>query len=140
MTYSRRDYMAGKCSLDEYYKQFLEPWVFDRVLGEIGMAALLASTDPHLNDIPLYKWDALAVQVTYKHPQKGWISITLDAYNTLDHWEHTGDTCKHKFRIPAGSSLRVNMREAGEVCFPSICDMVCLFKTAARMLQTGVRQ
>lgn len=43
----------------EYYSQFVTPKVKQLVLRYIGRERLLRSTDPHLNDIKLSKWDCL---------------------------------------------------------------------------------
>jgi len=43
----------------EYYAQFVTEGVLELVTRGIGIERLLMSTDPHLNDIPLAKWDAL---------------------------------------------------------------------------------
>ncbi len=44
----------------EYYGQFVDEEIKRRVLLFIGREAIIASTDPHFNDIPLRKWDNLA--------------------------------------------------------------------------------
>ena len=41
-----------------YYAQFVNAHVRGLVAGRIGLPTLLASKDPHLNDIPLARWDA----------------------------------------------------------------------------------
>ncbi|MCD6056520.1 MAG: hypothetical protein K0Q89_50 [Thermomicrobiales bacterium] len=43
----------------EYYAQFVNDQTISHVVRSVGAARLLASTDPHLNDIPLQQWDAL---------------------------------------------------------------------------------
>lgn len=52
--------MDGVCSHREYYTQFVNDKVIERVVNTIGVNLLLASTDEHLNDIPMKKWDDLA--------------------------------------------------------------------------------
>lgn len=47
----------------EYYSQFVTPEVKRLVLRGIGRKELLRSTDPHLNDIELDRWDRLAYQI-----------------------------------------------------------------------------
>jgi len=44
-----------------YYGQFVNQRTIDYVVRAIGSDALLASTDPHFNDIPLDKWDRLVI-------------------------------------------------------------------------------
>ena len=60
MTITRAEYMQDSSNLHrQYYGQFVNDAVKNKVLQFIGKEALLASTDEHLNDIPLKKWDAL---------------------------------------------------------------------------------
>ena len=51
--------MNHECSHREYHAQFVSESVKNRVVCHIGMDKLLASTDEHLNDIPLNLWDKL---------------------------------------------------------------------------------
>lgn len=55
----RSEYIAGNVSHADYYGQFVNESVIRTVEGYIGKAKIVASTDPHFNDIPLEKWDAL---------------------------------------------------------------------------------
>jgi hypothetical protein len=57
--YTRKDYMSNKVSHHEYYSQFATDAVQMLVKNQIGLNRLLASNDPHLNNIPLSKWDAM---------------------------------------------------------------------------------
>lgn len=43
----------------KYYGQLVTEGIKRTVKKEFGMERLLASTDPHLNDIPLKRWDDL---------------------------------------------------------------------------------
>lgn len=65
VTMTAREYMAGD-GLDskrfqDYKAQFVTEAVIRAVVNGIGIAALARSTDPHLNDIPLAKWDRLGL-------------------------------------------------------------------------------
>jgi hypothetical protein len=40
-----------------YYGQFVTAETISRVLDVVGEARLRASTDPHMNDIPLHLWE-----------------------------------------------------------------------------------
>ena len=42
-----------------YYGQFVNQRTINAVVRAIGSDRLLASTDPHFNDIPLAQWDRL---------------------------------------------------------------------------------
>lgn len=56
---TRKSYMSGSSSHAEYYGQFDSPEVRRAILNVIPMSDLMASTDPHLNDIRLSRWDAI---------------------------------------------------------------------------------
>jgi hypothetical protein len=57
--FSRADYMDGRCTRHQYWSQFVTPQALRLVKDDIGMKALRGSTDPHLNDIALERWDQL---------------------------------------------------------------------------------
>jgi hypothetical protein len=49
----------------KYYAQFVTPEVKALVQRSIGVTALCASKDPHLNDILLGRWDALVTRLPH---------------------------------------------------------------------------
>jgi hypothetical protein len=57
----RKSYIDGDVSHGQYYGQpaFCTPEVKSLVARAIGLKRILASKDPHFNDIPLERWDAL---------------------------------------------------------------------------------
>ena len=57
--FDRKDYLAGRVSHAEYYAQFVTQPLKAYVARAIGRDKISASTDPHLNDIPLARWDGL---------------------------------------------------------------------------------
>ena len=57
-SYSRKQYLSGEVTHLEYYGQFAES-IEQAVVNTIGRERILASTDPHMNDIPLQRWDSL---------------------------------------------------------------------------------
>lgn len=59
-TFTRHQYLTNQCTHRQYYAQFVTPSCKAKVKSAIGMDLLLASTDPHFNDIPLGEWDRLA--------------------------------------------------------------------------------
>ena len=69
--YTRAEYMKdaqqeGKgpsAAHRRYFAQFVTDGTKHRVLSAIGLNRLKASTDPHLNDIPLAIWDRLTPQL-----------------------------------------------------------------------------
>jgi hypothetical protein len=84
MTYTRAEYMKdaqqeGKgpsAAHRRYFGQFVTDGTKYRVLSVIGLDRLKASTDPHLNDIPLALWDKL----TPKLPGSAGFSKAGDYY------------------------------------------------------------
>jgi len=58
-------YLAGKCSHRAYYAQFVSPNIKEVVRSNIGIKALLASRVPAFNDIPLERWDELAMPLLF---------------------------------------------------------------------------
>lgn len=62
--FTRKEYMAasladGPAAFRRYYAQFVCDQHKGIIAGRIGLDRLLASTDKHLNDIPLHLWDNL---------------------------------------------------------------------------------
>jgi hypothetical protein len=80
MTYTRQDYMNGKCNHKTYYEQFVTPNVLTKVQSSIGLDRLLKSKDPHFNDIYLGAWDKLA---SYFHQECREIFKTTGGYPCL---------------------------------------------------------
>lgn len=79
--FTRADYMSTPldgqpAAHRRYYAQLVTPAARAMVARSIGMKRLLASTDPHLNDIPLHRWDRIA----------GTRGLT---YASM--WQHLGD-------------------------------------------------
>lgn len=75
MVMTRKEYMAspahGLNNRDaaaklhrEYYGQFVGDHTISQVVSFIGKAKLLASRDPHMNDIPLALWDRVSGCIT----------------------------------------------------------------------------
>ena len=60
MTFTRKDYMSGKCTHQEYYGQLVTQGMKDHIVRAIPQA-LAKSTDPVFNDIPLSTWDRLGM-------------------------------------------------------------------------------
>ena len=66
--YTRKQYMAeshldGMTAHRRYYGQFVNQSTIARVVNSIGKERILASRDPHMNDIPLALWDRLVPQL-----------------------------------------------------------------------------
>ena len=68
---TRKQYMGGECSHEEYYSQFVTDGILDMVEQSIGRDAIkAASWDKHFNSIPLGRWDCLAGRVNACAAQK----------------------------------------------------------------------
>ncbi len=59
-TYSRQDYLNHVCTHEQYYAQFVTPQIKAIVQARIGLVSILASANPHFNDIQLARWDGLS--------------------------------------------------------------------------------
>lgn len=59
MSFTRQDYLAGNCTHDQYYDQYVNLHVKHLVIGCIGRLAIVHSTGHYFNDIPLREWDSL---------------------------------------------------------------------------------
>ncbi len=57
--YTRKQYMDGVCTHEQYYAQFVNNDTKTLVIENIGLKAIQESKDEHMNDIPLKKWDRL---------------------------------------------------------------------------------
>jgi len=56
---TRKEYMDKEYTHEEYYGQFVNDAIIKIVGDSIGVDRIKASTDKHLNDIPLKEWDNL---------------------------------------------------------------------------------
>lgn len=75
---TRKEYLADSANLHRaYYAQFVTLHLRHHIAERIGMDRLRASTDPHLNDIPIQEWERLT-----------WM-MPLGAFNRM---RATGDT------------------------------------------------
>lgn len=71
MTYTRAEYMddskqrgpEATAAHRRYFGQFVTPGTIARVVSVIGRDRLMASTNEHLNDIPLAEWGRLTPQL-----------------------------------------------------------------------------
>lgn len=76
---TRKQYMDNEYSHDEYYGQWVTDQMISIVAMVIGKDRLLASTDKHLNDIPLRLWDNLPV-MDYIN-KENWKDASLSTYS-----------------------------------------------------------
>ena len=57
--------MDGMVSHSDYYRQFVTPAVTQCVKDSIGIETIQKSTDEHLNDIALSRWDSIASETRF---------------------------------------------------------------------------
>lgn len=117
ITYTRSDYLADRgdrtAAHRRWFGQFVTTPVIEYVVRTIGASVLAASTDEHLNDIPLALWDAMA-------PAR----VLTDAYQGLT-------------RVPKPEPTPlpidvVRLRAGNGAAGVSLSDYVCIAKEAAR--------
>jgi len=60
--YTRKQYLDGNCTFEQYYSQFVNDVIISRVGQFIGVERIKEAiqSDEHLNNIPLAKWDMVA--------------------------------------------------------------------------------
>lgn len=56
---TRRDYLNRKCTHRQYYSQFVNTNTKNQLLRYIPKKEIVASKDPHFNDIKIRRWDAI---------------------------------------------------------------------------------
>lgn len=88
--FTREQYMAAplaerRAAHRKYYGQFVTPAIKALVLIRIGKDRIVASQDPHFNDIPLNEWDNLAVL----HQS----SLAIPEENGKRYWSLGGGVC-----------------------------------------------
>lgn len=59
-SYTRAEYLEGKCTHAQYYEQFLSAGIISHVCDVIGREKIQKSEDPAFNDIALSRWDGCA--------------------------------------------------------------------------------
>ena len=62
---TRKQYINGDCTHDEYYGQFVSRGVILAVERMVGATRIVESQDQHFNDIPLHVWDALNAPIRH---------------------------------------------------------------------------
>jgi hypothetical protein len=76
--WTRKEFVDGVCTLDEYYAQYIGKSYPTYVANWIGPERILNSTDPHLNDIPLKEWDMVPMPLGVDkkmREQKDWLTL-----------------------------------------------------------------
>lgn len=106
---TRKDYMDGKATFEEYYRQFVDDDIKRHVLKFVTIEELISSNDEHLNDIPLSKWDKMSGVLFYGS--------------------------RHIYGPTVPASVAKRFRDIGEKGV-SPSDMVCIYKNAARQIIT----
>ena len=110
---TRQDYMDGKASHDEYYKQFSDEDTKQELLNVISLDEINKSTDEHMNDIPMKKWDSIS----------GFV------------WKVQHGSEVQVGNVHVRSDLVKKLKEAGDGV--SCAGMTCIYKAQARLLKTN---
>ena len=110
----RSDFLEEKYTFKEYFSQFVNNEVKNKVLKIIGKEALLKSKDKHLNDIPVKKWDTMS----------GFIWSTIGGSQVAISKPQTPEDVK-----PIDAQL---LKDTGEGV--SCAGLVCIYKEAAKQL------
>jgi hypothetical protein len=131
---TRNDYM-NNCSSDnhfdsfrEYYSQFVTPEIKALVERTFTKEKLVKAykTDEHFNNIPMYKWDALAGL----YPNKKFAKMPEYGCSlSLNQWLDTGGNGPLKSLVN-----KALLKEAKEGW--SLCTATCIAKEAARQIAT----
>jgi hypothetical protein len=79
--FTRGQYLAGECSHQEYYAQFVNQWILDCVKGRNGINQLLEGENISFNNIPLYWWDQNNVMSSVD--QQLWTAANGSPYHSL---------------------------------------------------------
>lgn len=106
--FNRADYMAKRVSHEDYYRQFVTVRLYS-VVGRMLGDRIKASTDKHLNDVPLGLWDTLA--------------------------QGSGTVLAAEWAEVATSNASTTR---GETRWLSLSDQVCVLKAAGQMIREGV--
>jgi hypothetical protein len=130
---TRQDYMnnSNKDNFDNfraYYSQFVTAEIKALVERTFTKEKLVKAyqTDEHFNNIPLYKWDALAGL----YPSKKFARLPEYGCSlSLNQWLNTGGNGPLKSLVN-----KALLKEAKEGW--SLCTAVCIAKEAARQIAT----
>jgi hypothetical protein len=81
--FTRAQYLAGECSHQEYYGQFVNQWILTCVKGKYGVNRLIEAEklDINFNTIPLYSWDQLNIMSAVD--QELWAAANGSRYYSL---------------------------------------------------------
>ena len=63
-SFRRSDYMSGACTHREYYSQFVDERLKEKLLARMPEKRLRDSQCEHYNDIPLHLWDRISLIAT----------------------------------------------------------------------------
>ena len=67
---TRKKYIAGDATHEEYYGQFVDSDLLRVVSRVIGTTRIVESTDPHFNDISMPDWDKAGASIPPRILQK----------------------------------------------------------------------
>lgn len=114
------------CSHGEYWSQFVTPSILHYVQQRIGLPALLASTDEHLNDIPLGRWDGMNTAIRQMVDTTTWKHCHNATYGEADRdkfiWSPSCGVCIGKAAARMIISAQYKRGEELEVGNVVICE------------------
>lgn len=87
--FTRAQYMAGQCDFRTFYGQFVNRNITTYVVNAIKPFQLLASTDKHLNGIPLRSWDQMSAFI----PNIVDIELWKKAHRDQNIWSLSDKVC-----------------------------------------------
>jgi hypothetical protein len=79
--FTRAQYLAGECSHQQYYAQFVNQWILDCVKGRNGINQLLEGENNSFNNIPLSWWDRINIMSSVD--QQLWAAANGSPYYSL---------------------------------------------------------
>lgn len=103
---TRKQYMAGEASHEDFYGQFVTPSMIRYVGNHIGVERIRRSRDPHMNDIPLQDWDNLNVSACMD--RNAWRVAHGHPNPQTYPWSMSGNVCVAK------AAARAIQKGAGE--------------------------
>lgn len=120
--FTRADYLSASraeqpAAHRRYYAQLVDNRTIAQVVAHIGVTRLLASADPHYNDIPLQEWDRIC------------------GFTMINYGYARGDMTQTR---PPVFPLATTFESLGD--YPTQAGLVCVAKEAARQYVERVRE
>ncbi len=112
---TRKEYMAGHFTHDQFYGQFVTDGMKQLVASGIGESRIVDSICPNFNDIPLREWDSMFVVISKKHKDAfGTTALTKSELVCI--LKASAKAIRREKSTPKPHSVKVNYRPIGESC------------------------